>query len=155
MEQRTLPYNVFTYQQRMMAVLLGWAAGSITLGLLWWRGGSEWLRGLGSQFVGWGIIDGLIALGGLRGANRNAALFAAGEMDEATHAIHAQRFELILWINTGLDVLYMAFGAWLVRHFRTHDERRGMGLGIITQGAFLFVFDGVNALLLHRSYDAD
>lgn len=159
-------WNVYAYQQQIMPLLLGWAVGSMAAGMYWWRCRFAWVRGLGSQFVGWGAIDGLIALFGRHGAVRNAARYAAGEIDAAEHARQARQFEIILWVNTGLDVVYMLSGRWLVARYRvdrdhsapddTHPdaaraaERRGMGWGIIVQGAFLFWFDLVNALIVRR-----
>jgi hypothetical protein len=55
------------------------------------------------------------------------------------------RTENIFLINAGLDILYMAGGAWMVsaasKYPKRYDLMRGYGKSIILQGAFLFLFD--------------
>ncbi|PWH12138.1 MAG: hypothetical protein DDG60_14705 [Anaerolineae bacterium] len=56
------------------------------------------------------------------------------------------RLAKILWLNTGLDVLYVAAGvALIVTLGRSNLFWRGGGWGIIIQGGFLFFFDVVHA----------
>ena len=57
-------------------------------------------------------------------------------------------FRFSLWLNTGLDVLYMVAGALMMTIWG--DRMAGHGAGVLVQGGFLFVFDLVNALLTHR-----
>ena len=56
-----------------------------------------------------------------------------------------QNFENILLFNAGLDIGYMALGAWLwERGLRKENTRlKGYGQSIILQGGFLFAFDTV------------
>jgi hypothetical protein len=62
----------------------------------------------------------------------------------------ARRFRTILLINAGLHVGYVA-GSWaLLRGARGRDDRAGMGLGIVIQGLFLLVYDGVLACMIGR-----
>lgn len=141
------PFNVFEFQARLLPVLLGWAAGSIVTGVVWALGQSSRLRGMGSQFALWGVIDGIIGVAGLLGARRNAERYASGELTRAEHDRHADRFEQIVWVNTALDVGYVLGGLRLAR--RGGDEfRRGTGWGIVVQGAYLFVWDVILAVLL-------
>jgi hypothetical protein len=55
------------------------------------------------------------------------------------------RTENIFLFNAGLDVLYMAGGAWMIRAAskseKHHDLLKGYGQAVILQGAFLFLFD--------------
>jgi hypothetical protein len=141
-------FNLFAYQRRAMAALIGWAFGSIMAGGLWWYDRHPVMRGIGTQFVGWGAIDGIIALFGLRGAVQGAQQLASGALNADEHARRAQRFERLLWINTALDALYMLGGGWLVYRHPQRPERRGMGWGVIIQGVFLWFFDSVNALVV-------
>ncbi|MBI1259787.1 MAG: hypothetical protein GC204_20155 [Chloroflexi bacterium] len=53
----------------------------------------------------------------------------------------AHNLRQLLWINTALDLLYVAGGRWLIRR-----GKHGTGWGIVVQGMFLFLFD-----LLHAS----
>ncbi len=70
--------NLYTYQAKAMPILLGWSAGSVVAGTLWLRSAGKFWRGLGSQFLGWGAIDGLIAGFALRGAAKSAARLESG-----------------------------------------------------------------------------
>jgi hypothetical protein len=55
------------------------------------------------------------------------------------------RSENLFLINAGLDILYMAGGAWMIhaagRNEKRHDMLKGYGQSVILQGAFLFLFD--------------
>ena len=51
----------------------------------------------------------------------------------------------ILWINFGLDMLYILGGVWMILSWR-RDFWQGTGWGIVFQGAFLFLFDLYHAL---------
>ncbi|MCC6615742.1 MAG: hypothetical protein IT320_19890 [Anaerolineae bacterium] len=46
----------------------------------------------------------------------------------------------LLWINAGLDILYMIGGWWTTLRARK-PWLRGVGLGVILQGLALFIFD--------------
>ena len=141
-------FNLFEFQRRAMPVLLGWASGSIASGLLWLAAPDQWLRGLGSQFAGWGLIDGIIALLALRGAARNADRLAAGAVDAQEHDRQARQFEAIVWANAALDVGYALGGYGLLKRSPDHEGRRGMGVGIMIQGLFLLAWDVALALLV-------
>ena len=147
-------FDVFDFQCRALPVLMGWAAGSLVAGWLWWRSHSTWWRGLGTQFAGGGLIDGGIAGFGLRGALRNSHRLASGQIDQGELKRQARNFERLLWINTGLDVGYVVAGLWLARHYPDDEGRRAMGWGIILQGAFLLVYDLILARLVRARRDA-
>jgi hypothetical protein len=51
-----------------------------------------------------------------------------------------------LFINAGLDVLYVLGGAYMLS--RPEETWRGGGLAIIIQGAFLLAFDLLHAYLV-------
>ena len=55
------------------------------------------------------------------------------------------RSENLYLINAGLDILYMAGGAWMIHaagnNEKRHDMLKGYGQAVILQGAFLFLFD--------------
>jgi hypothetical protein len=143
-------FNLSQFQRSAMPVLLGWALGSILTGALWMRGASRPLRGVGGQFVAWGLIDGLIALFALGGARRKAARWQAGEITPAEHAREAGQFEKIVWANAALDVGYVLGGRWWLRRSPDDPQRQGMGLGVMVQGAFLFFWDLFLALAVRR-----
>ena len=89
------------------------------------------------------MIDAGIAAFGLRGLS--AKLDRTIDPPQADR--EAARLRRILWINTGLDVLYIAIGAVIILTLGRADPfARGSGWGIILQGGFLFLFDLLHAL---------
>jgi hypothetical protein len=145
--------NIWSYQRRLVTILLGWAVASIVAGLALSRREESISRGIGEQFAGWGAVNAAIAIfGGFR-AERNRRL---PEADAAlTQAIERRKLSRLLWLNTGLDVFYILGGVLAARKRGATDARwRGRGLGIIIQGGFLFFFDLINAVLLGRKDEA-
>ncbi|MDG1481992.1 MAG: hypothetical protein P8R54_20545 [Myxococcota bacterium] len=63
-----------------------------------------------------------------------------------------QKVARMFWINTALDVGYMAGGLALRQRGLNLDEPRlvGWGESIFLQGSFLFVFDGVMGWKMQR-----
>lgn len=112
---------------RLTEVLGGWAAGSVLAGALLARRAPGFAR----QTVAWGLVDGAIAAWGVRGRRRR------GPTDPA-------RLRRVLLVNAGLDVGYVAAGAWLVRDGRW----RGDGAAVVVQGAFLLGLDATAARAL-------
>jgi hypothetical protein len=100
-------------------------------------------RGLASQFMGWAVINIGIAVFGSLAANRRRASLPNSDAPEVT-AKEARNLSRLLWINAGLDVLYMFGGARLQRNPK--PTWSGMGSGIIFQGLFLLIFDIIHAL---------
>jgi hypothetical protein len=134
------------FEARLGRRLLAWGALSMTGGAALafvGRGtGSRFLRGFGTQTVGWGAIDGALALGGLARARRHRADPPVGD----AAARDAARIRRILAVNAGLDVLYVAGGlAVLAGRGRTDVAARGHGLAAVAQGAFLLGFDAWHA----------
>ena len=133
--------SIWTFNRSLSNRLLLWAIGSIVGGLLLQRSQRPLLKGIGARGVGGGATDGAIAIFGQQGAGRRQT--AATPLIEVQHARSLRR---LLWINTLLDVVYVAAGWWVVRNKgRDSESWRGHGWGIIIQGKFLFVFDLVHA----------
>lgn len=136
--------TLWRFQQRLTNMLLGWAAASVAAGLVLGRGDDALRRGAAEQFVGWGVVNAVLAVIGRRGARRQRS---------QPEALAARRRTLswLLWVNTALDVVYV-LGGRRVMNGRGVDDRhwRGRGLGIVLQGGFLFFFDLLNALALRR-----
>lgn len=134
--------SIWTFNRSLSNRLLLWAIFSMVSGFLLQRSRRPLLKGIGSQAVGWGIIDAAIAIFGQQSAERKQA--SATPLTEVQHARSLRR---LLWINALLDVGYVAAGWWVVRtKGRTSESWRGHGWGVIIQGKFLFVFDLVHAL---------
>ena len=113
-------------EQDLVRVLGRWAVGSVLLGAA--LTADPRTRGFGRQTAAWGLVDGAIALVGVRRQ-------AAGRTTEPA------RLRRVLLVNAGLDVGYLAAGAWLVRRPRW----RGDGAAVLAQGAFLLWLDGRSA----------
>jgi hypothetical protein len=132
---------VHTFGRNVSLRLLLWSALSMAGGALLWRRGAPFWRGVGAHAVGWGAIDALIALSGLRPGRQPSP--------DPTRA--ARNLRRLLWFNAVLDVGYMAGGVRLARGKGRDDANwRGQGWGIVVQGAFLFVFDLVHARRVPR-----
>lgn len=110
----------------------------------------EYWRGMGIQFIAWGGIDLAIALFGAMGMRRRKAKLTSEEL-LSTQPQERANLAKILWINTALDVLYMAGGLALSYTLGASNSFwLGSGRGIVAQGGFLFVFDLFHALKLRR-----
>jgi hypothetical protein len=116
-------------ERRLTQVLGGWAVTSVAVGAV--LAVRPPTRGLGRQTAAWGLVDGAIALVGARRRTTRGPTPPA-------------RLRRVLLVNTGLDVGYLAAGAWLVRDGR----RRGDGVAVLVQGAFLLLLDGTAARAL-------
>lgn len=139
--------NIWRFNEMLSRRLLTWNILNIAAGLWLVQRAGFW-RGFGSQSVGWGFINlGIAAVGRAVTRRRLAALddpYITEVMVKETRNLRR-----ILWINTGLDVLYMLGGWQFTRTQGQHNEsRRGAGWGIVVQGWLLFVFDLIHARLL-------
>jgi hypothetical protein len=144
--------SIWQFQRSLMLRLLAWGFFSVASGT-WLLRISQFWRGLGTQFIGWGAINTLIALfGGASSSHRmrtHPQALDTDYMDKET-----RNLARLLWLNTFLDVLYMAGGLALARRRKHEGFQRGMGWGIVIQGGFLFAFDLIHALLIPPSKSA-
>ncbi len=113
--------------KRLLVWAIPWMGASV-LGL--WLSSTDSQKGFWGMSGAWGFVNGAIALIGLLGAETQDY---AGLRNT-------------LWINAGLDILYVASGLYLVS--RTEETWRGAGTAILIQGGFLLVFDVLHALLV-------
>jgi len=140
--------NIWQQQDALSRNLLKWAGLSVALGLVFSLGNKFW-RGVGSQFLGWGVTNALIAIFGQAAARQRVAeLENPGLAD--IQAQEAEKLSRLLWVNAGLDVLYMLGGRAMSRRDVGDGRMKGMGLGIVLQALFLLVFDVVNARQIDR-----
>ena len=131
-------------QQNGMLILGSWA------GLNMITGGLGYARTQGSisyfhqMNAAWNIVNAGIAYFGFKGTLSNSNVTTSEILNDMT------RFDTILLVNAGLDVLYISGGAWLAyRGYKLGKERwNGYGQAIILQGSFLMAFD----LLLYASH---
>lgn len=145
--------NIWQYQNKISRQLLKWGAASVGLGLLMRFGGKFW-KGVGSQFVAWGAIDAAIAIFGQMGArDRVDRLENPGTLE--TKQQESQNMNRILWINAGMDVLYILGGWFWMRRDNGDGQARGNGFGVMLQGVFLLVFDLFHVTNLPKAEDGD
>ncbi len=133
---------VWDYQHLISRRLLLWSFISVLAGLLvFWRG--DFWRGFAIQALVWAAVDALIAMWGLRSSLPK--LYQPVDLKVAEK--ETKKLRKILWINTGLDVLYIAGGGLLYsQNAMAEPFLAGTGAGIIVQGGFLFLFDLWHAL---------
>jgi hypothetical protein len=111
---------------RLLLWSLPWAGAGV-LGL--WLSQGDWQKGFWGMSGAWAVINGGIALAGLIGAEPMLT-----------------DLRTILFVNAGLDVLYMAAGIYLMN--RSEATWQGAGLAVLIQGGFLLAFDLLHALLI-------
>jgi carboxylesterase len=125
--------------------LLAWGLGSVLVGVaLLLLGGPFWTA-FGVQAVAWGAVDALIAVLGRRASSRRRKGYPDPLAEDVVRK-EARTLRRLLWINAGLDALYVASGliAALVPG-ATSAAWQGHGWGIVVQGAFLLFFDSIHA----------
>ncbi|OZD02491.1 hypothetical protein CH275_17660 [Rhodococcus sp. 06-235-1A] len=127
--------------ERLGRRLTMWGGGSVLAGTaLAWQGSSSARRAFGLQTAGWGAID--------------LAIAGAGALSSKPPT--AASLSRLLWINAGLDVLYIATGAHIaVRKPRfgrriTADQALGHGTAVVVQGLALLVLDTTHARMIRR-----
>ena len=141
--------NIWTFQDMLTRRLSAWARISIGLGLVGLIAPREFWRGMASQFLGWGVINQAIAFFGSQGTKKRLANLDKAEK-KAIEAQETQKLAKILWINAGLDVGYVLFGAIFARSNRYNSFKVGAGIGIIVQGLFLLFFVWIHANQLKK-----
>ncbi len=133
---------IWHYQTRISTQLFGWSAFSIFGGVaLMLLLSDPFWQGIGLQGVVWGVIDAGIAFFGQLGMRRKVARLDDPN-DTRLQIEEARRLRRLLFINAGLDVLYVAVGVGLIVTFGVDNVfARGNGVGVVIQGAFLLLFD--------------
>lgn len=132
------PAPVWVYQNRISYALLVWNALNIVTGLMLSASRKPLNRGIGSQSVGWGVINSAIGLVGLIVSHRRRAAMPDPDAPEVVEK-EAGNLRRLLAINVGLDALYVIGGSRMLNNLDVY--RRGIGIGIMIQGAALFVWD--------------
>ena len=126
--------------------LIAWGAASVVAGTALLllatvrRGPSPLLGNFAVQCAAWGAIDLAIAFAAWRG-------LAVRDLAGAT------KLDRLLWLNTGLDVGYVAVGVALAVVGWQLGRRLGLvgaGLGVVVQGLALLVLDAHFIGVLNR-----
>lgn len=129
--------QIWKFESDLTRRLLVWSILSLLSGLYLWSTANEFERGFGIQAIVWGAVDAVIAIVGARTAARRKS--TADPMKEALF------IRKVLWVNFGLDILYILGGFWVIQTY-TELFWLGTGWGIVLQGTFLFFFDLIHAL---------
>ena len=130
-----------------MAVLGGWAVSNLLIGSVGMAKTGGSVRYFHQMNAAWNTVNLAIAGFGYYGLKNQSLDLSLAETVNEFHT-----FEKILLFNAGLDVGYMALGAYLwERGLRKESERlTGYGQSLILQGGFLFTFDLI-LYLMNRS----
>jgi carboxylesterase len=133
---------IYRYQRTLTGRLFFWSSLSVLVGVWGWLRGGLFEQGLALQFIIWGLIDVLIALYGQKGLK--AKINGLPNLNRVETDM--RNLSRLLWINTGLDVLYICGGLSLALALGfANPFWMGSGIGILIQGCFLFVFDLLHA----------
>ena len=132
----------YEYQQTVktgMYTLLGWSVlnlGVGTYGNLQFEGTKKYFYQMNA---GWNVVN----LGLAASSFYTMSKLGLTEMNSHDLMLESNKMGKIFLFNGGLDVGYMAFGAFLIeRGKRTQSDRLfGYGQSLLLQGAFLFAFD--------------
>lgn len=131
-------YRPLLHQQRANRVLTGWSLISMGAGTAQLFSRNPYIRAFGMQNLIWGAVDGGIAWYGHHRLNRL-------QPSAVNLQLERTQFRKILLVNTLLDFGYLAAGYALSRS--ANRRWHGHGAGIMLQGGFLLLFDGVNYAL--------
>ncbi|MEM9053220.1 MAG: hypothetical protein AAGC47_14300 [Bacteroidota bacterium] len=137
------------YRQTGMMVLGGWAVANIASGLVM-RSNTT---GVDSRFwemnALWNGVNLALAGFGYMSAAKLGTDGTALELYQAQVSM-----DKIFLFNAGLDIGYIALGAWMTERSKNvtknADLWKGYGRSIMLQGAFLFAFD-IAMVLIHKS----
>jgi len=142
-------YNRIKTTKTAMVVLGGWGAANIAAGLI----GRSQTTGEARYFHEMNAIWGAVNLGIATASYLGNRKLNPGKYNWQ-ESLHEQRkIEKIYLINGGLDLAYIGTGIFLQERGRNRqkDQLKGYGTSLITQGAFLLLYDGVN-YMIHRHH---
>jgi hypothetical protein len=128
-----------------MLILGGWALGNMAVsGVLLTQAKGGISKGFHQMNIGWNAVNLTIAGFGYVAALKSdpSTFDLFGSIDE-----HYKLQRLFIF-NAGLDVGYMAAGAFLMERSKSRSKKpeqmKGFGQAVVVNGAFLFAFDLVN-----------
>ena len=142
---------IFYHQQSLsiqktgMIVLTSWASLNILSGFIGNYHYSNDAKYFFQMNGAWNIVNLGIATYGLA-----SIAHTAFDMESSLMLSEMQKFDRILLINAGLDLIYIATGSYLLNKGLSENKSRFVGYGrsLILQGGFLLLFD----LILYFSH---
>ena len=139
--------NRISMNSKGMLVLGGWAVSNMIVGGIGMTQTGGTTKYFHQMNAAWNTINLTIAGFGYYGLRNQSLDMSLSETISEYHS-----FEKILLFNAGLDIGYMALGAFLwERGLRKESNRlTGYGQSLILQGGFLFAFDTI-LYFLNRS----
>lgn len=141
-----MPENFYRYVRQRMGILLAWGTLNLLAGGIlslftrdkFWR--QFWL-----QCLAWGGVNSLLAGFTRHSYKAKLTRLAVDKPPPDSESLNKEvRFiYLIIFVNVFLDAGYVVTGEWLRRKGQAAGKpgRSGMGLGIIVQGLYIFLFD--------------
>lgn len=124
-----------------MLVLGGWAISNMVYGGYGWSKYNDERKYFGQMNLMWNIVNASIAGFALYQFHNTDIASLTTEQMISNH----NKTQNLYLFNTGLDILYMAGGAYMInaskRSEKYGDLLKGYGQSVILQGGFLFVFD--------------
>ena len=148
----TWPERHYERKAEAMTVLTGWGTANVLVGGIGAAASDdEQTRQFHLMNAGWGAINAALGVFGGRSARRDRR---AGQPLDIAYA-DLRRTEKILLFNAGLDLGYVAGGAYLLERAKrpgseTAARDKGWGQAIVLQGVGLFVFDLLAYRHLHK-----
>ncbi|WP_162055513.1 DUF6992 family protein [Pontibacter pamirensis] len=135
-----------------MLILGGWAILNILVGGFKLTKATRSRKFFFQMNLYWNIVNLIIA---------GAALYHIISGDPATQPLLESLkqhiwYKKVLYLNVGLDVAYLAMGAYLQERSRNSpktEQMQGWGQAVVLQGLFLFLLDLVLVVLLEFSAD--
>lgn len=153
--QTTDPNLFYKEQVRInqdgMKVLGGWAAANMIASGIATGQTQGSVKYFHQMNIYWNIVNGgLVALSTLQANKQLQHLPNNWEANRASQ----KKIEKLFLINTGLDLVYIGTGAYLLDKSSvscsSSEMLKGYGQSLILQGGFLFLFDGAMYLLHHK-----
>tara|TARA_B100001113_G_scaffold350907_1_gene348965 strand:+ start:1397 stop:1804 length:408 start_codon:yes stop_codon:yes gene_type:complete len=108
-----------------------WGISSMVGGLTFLYFDNPYMSAIGFQFLIWGLVDTIIALG--------PSIFR--KIRRSVHVENLKKLKKILIINSILDLGYILIGILIFIGIFNINEYNGHGIGVIIQGSFLAIFD--------------
>jgi len=140
---------IWDIQAAITRRLAMWSLFSAVSGLVMLITRVPFLRGLGTQFLGWSAVH----ITGATIAQRasNIRLAQPDALSDPAMCAECDALERTLWTSAAFDTLYITAGALLAFDSQAPgDEQRGHGAGIMAQGGFLLLFDIAHAIMVRR-----
>jgi hypothetical protein len=141
------------HQKTLGLALGGYALANIAVGAIGAGQTSGETKYFHRMNVYWNLVNLGIAGVGLLGSRKQNA-----EGETLGQAVRQhENMKQVLLLNAGLDVAYLAGGAYLLERAKTHpdkaDQLRGYGKSVLAQGSFLLLFDLVNYVIFKNRGD--